>query len=228
MPVNYQGGKIYTIRAPETDKYYIGSTVDSLPKRFYAHKASFARYQNGKMNKVTSFQILELEGAYIELLELYPCNSKAELERREGELIREHKDNCVNRNIAGRTRKEYREANKDKIKQHYEVNKETIRAKASEKMQCECGASIRRDYLTKCRKTAIHTKRLFNIQKAEKLENQKVEQAEKADELKKQKAEKLEKQKVEQAEKAEKLEKLLKETIPAEQLPAIMQMINAV
>ena len=263
MPVDYQGGKIYTIRAPATDKYYIGSTADSLPKRFYEHKASFARYQNGKMNNITSFQIVELEGAYIELLETYPCNSKAELERREGELIREHRDNCVNRNIAGRTQKEYREANKDKVrilvknwqeankekqkakvrekitcecgasvrkyhlKYHRETarhatrlfniqntNKDILNAKQSEKIICECGASMRRDNLTNHRKTARHATRLYNIQNAEEIEKQKVEQEEKANELKKQKA--------------DDLEKLLLDTIPAEKLPAIMQMINAV
>ena len=136
MPVDYQGGKIYTIRAPETDKYYIGSTTQTLPKRFHSHKRDYACYQNGKMNNITSFQILELEGAYIELLELYPTNNKAELERREGQLIREHRDNCVNRIVVGRTKKEYREDNKEAIKvrerEYREANKETLTVKNRE------------------------------------------------------------------------------------------------
>ena len=135
MP-DYQGGKIYTIRAPETDKYYIGSTTQTLPKRWYGHKKQYERYQNGKCYNITSFQILELEDAYIELLELYPCNSKIELERREGQLIREHRDNCVNRIVVGRTKKEYREDNKEAIKvrerEYREANKETINAKKRE------------------------------------------------------------------------------------------------
>ena len=136
MPVDYQGGKIYTIRAPATDKYYIGSTTQTLPKRLYKHRNNLKCYQNGKYPNITSFQILELEGAYIELLETYPCNSRAELERREGQLIREHRDNCVNRIVVGRTVKEYREENKEeinaKLREYREANKETIKAKHRE------------------------------------------------------------------------------------------------
>jgi len=147
MPVNYQGGKIYTIRAPETDKYYIGSTTQTLPKRFHSHKRDYACYQNGKMNNITSFQILELEGAYIELLELYPTNNKAELERREGQLIREHRDNCVNRIVVGRTKKEYRED-----------NKERLNAKRAEKIQCECGVSVSNRNISRHRTSKRHIK----------------------------------------------------------------------
>jgi hypothetical protein len=35
----YENGKIYTIRSPHTDKYYIGSTIASLKKHFYQHKS---------------------------------------------------------------------------------------------------------------------------------------------------------------------------------------------
>jgi gas vesicle protein len=52
-----------------------------------------------------------------------------ELNRREGEHIRNN--NCINRYIAGRTKKEYREDNKEKIKEqkkeYYEDNKEKIK-----------------------------------------------------------------------------------------------------
>jgi len=177
MPVNYQGGKIYTIRAPETNKYYIGSTAQTLPKRFSDHKAKFKLYQNGKHHNVTSFKILELQDTYIELLEIYPCNSKAELERREGQLIREHKDNCVNRCIVGRTKKEHYEDNKEQIlekqreyytanketinaknREYQLANKETIEAKQAEKVQCECGAFVSRRNISRHRKLQKHQK----------------------------------------------------------------------
>ena len=55
----------------------------------------------------------------LELYENYPCNNKKELERREGEIIRQFKAdinyNVINKAIAGRTHKEYTEDNKDKI-----------------------------------------------------------------------------------------------------------------
>ena len=33
----YANGKIYSIRSPNTDKFYIGCTYDTLPKRLYFH-----------------------------------------------------------------------------------------------------------------------------------------------------------------------------------------------
>ena len=93
-------------------------------------KKKYKLYLDEKHHFVTSFKILELGDAYIELLEEINCENKNQLERREGELIREHKNNCVNRCIAGRTKKEYAIDNNDKIKkqkkQNYIDNKESI------------------------------------------------------------------------------------------------------
>ena len=109
---------LYTIRSPHTDKYYIGSTAQILCKRFSDHIRHYRRYLNGKTNFTTSFKILELGDAYIELLEEINCDNRNQLEKREGELIREHKINCVNRNIPCRTGKEYYNDNSDIIKEH--------------------------------------------------------------------------------------------------------------
>ena len=117
---------IYTIRSPHTDQYYIGSTTQILCKRFGDHKKHYKLYLDEKHHFVTSFKILELGDAYIELLEEINCENKNQLERREGELIREHKHNCVNKNIAGRTKKEYKIDNIDKTKQYGIDNIEII------------------------------------------------------------------------------------------------------
>jgi hypothetical protein len=50
--------------------------------------------------------MVQYDDVYIELLELFPCNSRMELEKREGELMRLHLSKIVNKHIAGRTRKE--------------------------------------------------------------------------------------------------------------------------
>jgi hypothetical protein len=106
MP-DYKQGKIYTIRSPNTDKYYIGSTTQPLHKRFYEHKM---------MSYETTVNVIFDAGdAYIELMELCSCNSKNELDKREGELQREHKDKMVNKNIAGRTHAEYVIDNKEAV-----------------------------------------------------------------------------------------------------------------
>jgi hypothetical protein len=105
MP-NYQNGKIYAIRSYQTDEIYIGSTTQELSKRLYEHKIP--------SNPTASKEIIQHGDAYIELLEEYPCDNKQQLLRREGQLIREN--NCVNKRVAGRSGKEWREENKEYIK----------------------------------------------------------------------------------------------------------------
>lgn len=105
MP-NYQNGKIYAIRSYKTDDIYIGSTTTVLRKRLAKHKIT--------KKFISSHLIMEHGDAYIELIELCPCNSKEELEKREGELIRAT-PNTVNMKIAGRTHQEYRDENKEII-----------------------------------------------------------------------------------------------------------------
>ena len=120
--VNYQNGKIYTIRSFQTDDIYIGSTCNPLYKRLYHHKKDYKLWKENKTNYTSSFQIIQYEDAYIELLEEYKCNTKQELNRKEGEYIRSM--DCVNKNIAGRTQKEYYVDNPTYKKEYYEDNKE--------------------------------------------------------------------------------------------------------
>jgi len=65
---------------------------------------------------------------YIELYENYPCYNKYQLERREGEVIRQIA--TINDRIAGRTLKEYYQDNRDKMleqnKEYYHNNREKI------------------------------------------------------------------------------------------------------
>ena len=81
--------------------------------------------------------MLKNDNYYIELLERYPCDSEQELRRREGHF---HKTvDCVNKYIAGRTRAEYYQNNKETIseknKQYYQNNKATICENAKQYQQ---------------------------------------------------------------------------------------------
>jgi len=105
MP-NYQDAMIYTIRSlSREDLIYIGSTCQPLSKRFHGHKHSSSR--------CSSRQIIDLNDSYIELYENFPCDSKNELHKREGEIIRLL--DCVNKRVAGRDRKQYLVDNKIKL-----------------------------------------------------------------------------------------------------------------
>jgi hypothetical protein len=128
MP-NYAQGKIYKIVNYENDDIYIGSTTEpTLARRLAEHVSCYKRYLDGKGNYVTSYTIIETGHYDIQLVEAYPCNNKMELHAREGYWIKSM--DCVNKYIAGRTRKEYNKENQDviaeKMKVYYEDKKDII------------------------------------------------------------------------------------------------------
>jgi len=99
MP-NYENGKIYAIKSYTNKNVYIGSTIKLIEERLNTHVKDLRRYRKGKYHYVSSFEIVQFDNCYIELLEAYPCNTKKELEQREGIWIKKT-SNLVNRFIAG-------------------------------------------------------------------------------------------------------------------------------
>jgi len=129
----YQRGKIYKIVCGVTDLVYVGSTIQpTLAKRLCSHVCDYKSNLMGKKNFITSYKVLENNNYNIELICNAPCNSKDELHAIEGKYIRELE--CVNKMIAGRTPKQYREENKEKVKQgkhdYHEKNKAKIAKKS--------------------------------------------------------------------------------------------------
>ena len=127
---DYSTGKIYAIW--EADQLlYIGSTVQKLSQRMALHRANSKQPKNASypLYKYVNERPDKWEGLYIELVETYPCESNAELERREGEYIRNRKP-PYNKHIEGRTRKEWCEDNREAVleyhRQYREANRETI------------------------------------------------------------------------------------------------------
>ena len=128
----YTQGKIYKLTSSHTEKVYIGSTINSLNDRFSKHKYDYKRWLKSQMNKITSFDLLQYEDVKIELIKEFPCETKKELEKEEGEIILDN--NCVNKHVAGRTKKE-----SDRIYRH--KNKEKIKEMMNEKFTCDCGGN---------------------------------------------------------------------------------------
>jgi hypothetical protein len=125
MSDKYKNGKIYTIRYKNDDSLiYVGSTVQQLFKRWHQHKS---RVNNEVYNTLVYIKIREtnIEDWYIELYEEFSCENKEQLNKREGEIIREI--GTLNKLIAGRTPKEYVEDNKDKIKEWFIDNKDKMK-----------------------------------------------------------------------------------------------------
>jgi hypothetical protein len=160
--MNYQNGKIYTIRSYQTDDVYYGSTTQPLSKRLSRHKANYKQWQNNKYHYVSSYEVIKYDDCYVELYELYPCNSKTELERREGQIIREN-DDAVNQRIAGRTQKEYCVDNKENKKQYDKQYRMNNLDKINEKNICRCGGKYTYRNKSEHLKTKRHIKYILRI-----------------------------------------------------------------
>jgi len=104
MP-DYQQSKIYKLWSPSKNLVYYGSTVQSLAQRLTKHKFNYKTYNENNTRYCTSILVLECEDYKMELLEEYPCNNRQQLLTKEGEYIKNNE--CVNKVVAGREKKEY-------------------------------------------------------------------------------------------------------------------------
>lgn len=154
IDIRYENGKIYKIVCNINGDLYIGSTIRTLNIRLIAHNTDYKRYLKGKCRYTTSYDIIKGNDFYIELIENYPCNNKRELETQERFHI-EHKI-CINKYLPTRTKKEWREDNKQHTKQYRIKNKDKIREQRKIKIECVCGSILRKDCLNYHERTKKH------------------------------------------------------------------------
>ncbi len=138
----YARGKVYKIISNNIPDVYIGSTCEPmLASRLAKHKGGFKLWKSGKRHYTSSYEILEQNHYEIILIELYPCNSKDELHKRERYYI-EQTPNCVNKRIPSRTHQEsskiYRENHKDVIKGKNKIYREQNKDAISDKGKVYC------------------------------------------------------------------------------------------
>ena len=127
MNNKYESGKIYKIVDLGYNKCYYGSTVQALSVRMAGHRSAYKKNTQGVGSNISSYNLFTeygVENCKIELVELYPCNSKAELEAREGFYIKNN--DCVNKRVARRSDAEYYQDHKEEAKEYYEAHKEDI------------------------------------------------------------------------------------------------------
>lgn len=147
MMKNYETGKIYALKSNKTEDIYYGSTMQSLADRFMGHNRDYKCFKKGKGHYRASYELLKYDDCYIELYEFFPCKTRKELETREGEII--SNNTCVNRYVAGRTKKK-----------HYEDNREEILERGKQIVECECGSKITKYHLSRHRSSNKHQKYL--------------------------------------------------------------------
>ena len=130
----YQNGKIYKIVDVCYSKAYIGSTCEELSQRMARHRYMYNQHIcRGKESYRSANRLFDefgVDNCKIELVEEYPCANQMELHRREGYHIQNN--DCVNKIVAGRSDKEYRDQNaereKERHKDYYMKNQDKIKA----------------------------------------------------------------------------------------------------
>jgi hypothetical protein len=150
--VNYSNGKIYRLVDNTNNTVYYGSTCQKIRERKQQHIKDYKGYLNNTRKYRKSYDIIKNNDYKMELVELFPCNSKIELLKREQYYITNN--NCINENIPARTSKEWYQDNKKKqkikSKKWYEENKERklkLQKLRYEKLKkemftCKCGEYI--------------------------------------------------------------------------------------
>ena len=174
---NYENGKIYKLVNDVNDKFYVGSTVNSLAKRKYWHKSK------GKMvpRVKAIYDEIGWNQLKIVLVESYPCDSNDELRQRERywydelkpdlnmirpwvgideakhekkQLKKQYYENNVD--TIKQLKKQYRENNKDKINDKAKQYRENNVDKIKQPTECICGVTIRKSCLPRHQRTAKH------------------------------------------------------------------------
>ena len=107
MKVDYSKGKIYKITNDYNDDVYIGSTCDTLGRRFSKHKSDSKTEKHIHKPLYRLINDIGFDRFRIQLIDNYPCEDKYMLKQKEGEYIRQL--GTLNKNIAGRTLQEYQQ-----------------------------------------------------------------------------------------------------------------------
>ena len=143
MEINkYQLGKIYTIRHPNSEKYYIGSTCQEYLSRYFnSNKAQYKRKDLHTRKTLWILFDMGIDDCYIELLENYPCKDKNEYYEDNKEKVKEWRKKYYedNKEKVKEQKKEYYQDNKEKIKEqkkeYYGDNKEKVKERKKEYYQ---------------------------------------------------------------------------------------------
>ena len=173
----YASSKIYKVVDNAYTMCYYGSTTQPLSRRMGKHRMHYKLFGEGNFSRLTVFDIFDAHGVdncKIELVEECPCESKEQLNQREGFHVRNNV--CVNKNISGRTLAEWLEdtrdhrmqmarswqaANPEKVqeadKKYRSNHLQKIKDRASEKVVCDvCGATYVRPHFARHKLSKKH------------------------------------------------------------------------
>lgn len=167
--VNYQNGMIYKIAHRYSPFVYIGSTTN-FNRRKQEHKC-ICNNEKSKAYNLKVYQTIRELGGWnnfeMVLVAKCPCDDKKELHAKEFEYQQLFDVNMNTLNASSgidphdpEYKKKYREKNHKKIverdKEYYEKNREEIKKKQKQKIECECGCFVTRWNISRHRKSPRH------------------------------------------------------------------------
>jgi len=170
-PIDYSNCCIYKIEHIEKeDLVYVGHTTN-FTKRKNCHKNNCKNELSSKHNYKLYQMIRDNEGwdsfRMVEV-EKFPCNDKREAEKRETEIMKELKANLntYKSYITNEEKKEqdkkYREENKDKMNEYYEINRHIF--KERNKLRYETNKEMIKE---KCKDYRIKNESSIKIKRKE-------------------------------------------------------------
>jgi hypothetical protein len=180
LPIDYSKTIIYKLVSKDLSvkDCYVGATTN-WTNRKYRHKNN-CKNENNEDYNLKVYQYIRANGGFenwlMIMVEKFPCETEHESAKRE-RYWTEMLGATLNSQVQGRTNKEWREANKEKIKEqtienykqnkeqilekrvdYYEKNKEQILEKFKEKYTCECGLIICNSSKSRHNKSKKHIK----------------------------------------------------------------------
>jgi hypothetical protein len=151
--------KIYQIVCNETDEVYFGKTIQTLSKRLKQHRENGHSYTSKQIILRGDYYIEQIDSTFDEIESII-------LERYYIETFE-----CVNERIPGKSKKEWREENKEEIrekkKEYRELNKDEISEKRKETYTCECGSTLRKNDKARHERSYTHIYFMNNGKKKE-------------------------------------------------------------
>ena len=136
-------GRIYRISAPGVEQVYVGSTRKTISARLNAHQRSMRKWERGTYHYVTSYALVGLPGASIDLIEEDEYQDIQHMRDREAYWIARLPS--VNRCVPGRSQAE------------------SHRISQAARVPCgTCGKLVRRSHRTKHQRTRACMQVAFN------------------------------------------------------------------
>ena len=161
--------RFYTITSDFGNMIYTGSTKLTVDERFNKHQVEYNQWKKGKVNHIRSYDLFnkyDIENCNIKELASQLCTPQERNDIERQYIIKFKEDpnyKCVNiqmPGIVGRTVKEWKADNKDKIKQYRDDNKD----KKSQKCICkQCGSKYRKVDKSRHEQSKKHIKFVINI-----------------------------------------------------------------